>query len=70
MDRFTYSNRFELNNEEVEELLKSSDENSSEKEEQIDEELLKSLDENRSEGQIENTKNHEENTLADGVQVN
>ena len=70
LDRFTYSNRFELDNEEVEELLKSSDENSSEKEEQIDEELLKSLDENSSEGQIENTENHEENTLADGVQVN
>src|SRR5439155_16538965 len=41
LDRFTYSNRFELNNEEVEELLKSSDENGSEKEEQINEELLK-----------------------------
>src|SRR5437868_6212534 len=59
LDRFTYSNRFELNNEEVEELLKSSDENSSEKEEQIDGELLKSSDENSSEEQIENAKNHE-----------
>src|SRR5439155_501520 len=58
LDRFTYSNRFELNNEEVEELLKSSDENGSEKEEQINEELLKNSDENSSEEQ-ENTKNNE-----------
>src|ERR1043166_4415339 len=29
LDKFTWSNRFELNNEEVEELLKSSDENNS-----------------------------------------
>ena len=28
------------------------------------------MDENSSKGQIKNTKNHEENTLADGVQVN
>jgi len=59
LDRFTYSNRFELNNEEVEELLKSSDENGSEKEEQINEELLKNSDENSSEEQ-EDTKNNEE----------
>src|SRR2546421_332883 len=60
LDRFTYSNRFELNNEEVEELLKSSDENGSEKEEQINEELLKNSDENSSEKEQEDTKNNEE----------
>src|SRR5436190_17871374 len=60
LDRFTYSNRFELNNEEVEELLKSSDENGSEKEEQINKELLKNPDENSSEKEQEDTKNNEE----------
>src|SRR2546430_7861036 len=36
LDRFTWSNRFELSNEEVEELLKGADENNSEKEEQTE----------------------------------
>jgi len=40
LDRFTWSNRFELNNEEVEELLKGADENNSEKEEQTENSLL------------------------------
>src|ERR1044071_1615064 len=51
LDRFTLSNRFELNNEEVEELLKSSDENNSGEEQ---------IENNSEEEQIEGTKNNEE----------
>src|ERR1041384_5285270 len=51
LDRFTLSNRFELNNEEVEELLKSSDENNSGGEQ---------IENNSEEEQIEDTKNNEE----------
>src|ERR1051326_7451349 len=51
LDRFTWSNRFELNNEEVEELLKNSDENNSGGEQ---------IENNSEEEQIEDMKNNEE----------